>query len=139
MARPNRTLVLLLAALAPACGGGGRPPDGPTTPSAPPPAFEAHASANFTFRYTPIDAATVAQTAALVEAQRSRILQDLGVASMSRVTVTLYPDQAALRADCARQRKTRVSTHVGTDPTVARVVALPRERKPASAGQGGMR
>jgi hypothetical protein len=37
------------------------------------PAFETHQSANFSFRYTPIDAATVAQTAARVEAERARI------------------------------------------------------------------
>ena len=105
-----RVFVLMLAVLAPSCGGGSRP-DGPTQPTQPAPAFETHTSANFIFRYTPIDAATVAQTAARVEAERARILQDLGVPSMSRVTVTLYPDQASLRAG--------VAPIVGTIPSFA--------------------
>jgi hypothetical protein len=110
MLQPRRALALLLFGLASACGGGSRP-DGPTTPSTPAPAFETHPSANFSFRYTTIDAATVAQTAARVEAERVRILQDLGVASMGRVTVTLYPDQASLRAG--------VAPIVGTIPAFA--------------------
>src|SRR5688500_18533923 len=100
MIRPARAFALLLAALAAGCGGGS-PPNGPTTPSAPPIAFETLQSASFAFRYTAIDAATVAQTAARVEAEHARITQDLGVAGMGRVTVTLYPDQAALRAGVA--------------------------------------
>jgi hypothetical protein len=110
MIRSARPLVLLLAGSATACGGGS-PPDGPTTPSGPPIAFETHPSANFTFRYTAMDAATVAETAARVEAQHARIARDLGVASMGRVTVTLYPDQAALRAG--------VAPIVGTIPSFA--------------------
>ena len=97
----RRALVLVLAALAPACGGGG-PRTGPSSAGTPPPVvFETHASANFTFRYTATDAATVAQTAARVEAEHARITRDLGVTGMSRVTVTLYPDQPSLRAGVA--------------------------------------
>jgi hypothetical protein len=97
----TRALALIAAGLAPACGGGS-PPAGPTPVNTPPPAvFETHASANFTFRYSAVDTATVAQTAARVEAEHARILQDLGVATMNRVTVTLYPDQASLRAGVA--------------------------------------
>ena len=106
-----RVLALLLAGLAPACGGGS-PPVGPTPASPPPPTvFETHPSANFSFRYTAVDAATVAQTAARVEAEHARITRDLGVSGMSRVTVTLYPDQASLRAG--------VAPLVGTIPSFA--------------------
>jgi hypothetical protein len=107
-AGPARALGLLLAVLVPSCGGGSPPGPTPTTPFA---VFETHQSANFTFRYTPMDAATVAQTAARVEAERARIIQDLGVSGMSRVTVTLYPDQASLRAG--------VAPIVGTIPSFA--------------------
>jgi hypothetical protein len=97
----TRALALIVAGLAPACGGGS-PPAGPTPASTPAPTvFETHPSANFTFRYSAVDTATVAQTAARVEAEHARILQDLGVARMNRVTVTLYPDQASLRAGVA--------------------------------------
>jgi hypothetical protein len=58
-----------------------------------------------------MDAATVAQTAARVEAEHARITRDLGVTGMSRVTVTLYPDQASLRAG--------VAPFVGTIPSFA--------------------
>jgi hypothetical protein len=105
-----RALALLLGGLAPACGGGS-PPVGPTPASPPPTVFETHQSANFSFRYTAMDAATVAQTAARVEAEHARITRDLGVAGMSRVTVTLYPDQASLRAG--------VAPIVGTIPSFA--------------------
>ena len=73
--------------------------------------FETHPSANFTFRYAAVDAATVAQTAARVEAEHARITRDLGVPGMGRVTVTLYPDQASLRAG--------VAPLVGTIPSFA--------------------
>jgi hypothetical protein len=95
-----RTIALLLASLLPACGGGS-PPSGPTPTATPPPAFQTQQSANFTFRYTAIDASTVAQTAARVEAEHARVTRDLGVTGMGRVTITLYPDQAALRAGVA--------------------------------------
>ena len=100
MSRPARALALLLAGLASACGGG-RPPVGPTPAVRLPRPFETHPSANFSFRYTAMDAATVAQTAARVEAEHARITRDLGVTGMGRVTVTLYPDQASLRAGVA--------------------------------------
>ena len=62
MLLPRSALALLLAGLASACGGDSRP-TGPTPASTPPPTvFEAHQSANFTFRYTPMDAATVIST-----------------------------------------------------------------------------
>lgn len=94
------TIALVLAGLSAGCGGGG-PPGGPTTPATPAPSFQTLVSTNFTFRHTAQDAATVAQTAVRVEAEHARILRDLGLASMNRVTVTLYPDQAALRAGVA--------------------------------------
>lgn len=96
---PARVLALLLVGLLPGCGGGSAP-SGPAA-AATPPAFQTHQSPNFTFRYTSIDASTVAQTAARVEAERARIIRDLGVSAMGRVTVTLYPDQATLRAGVA--------------------------------------
>ena len=81
------------------CGG-----SAPTAPAPPVPsaiAFASHASANFVFRYTSMDAATIAATAAVVEAEHARIVGDLGVAGMPAVRVTLYPDVDALRAGVA--------------------------------------
>ena len=83
-----------LAAVA-GCGTGGPAQPGPP---APPIAFAVHASAHFVFRYTPMDAATIAATATAVEAHQARIADDLGVGAMPPVTVTLYPDLEAFRA-----------------------------------------
>ncbi|HET7292833.1 MAG TPA: hypothetical protein VFM88_10430 [Vicinamibacteria bacterium] len=75
------------------CGGGS--PSGPTSTPIP---FTSHSSPHFTFRYTQIDAASVAATAEEVEAQRGPILGDLGLGEMPAVTVTLYPDRESFRA-----------------------------------------
>ena len=82
---------VLLWALAAGCGAD-------QTRSGPSPAqtFQEHQSANFTFRYTSLDAANVGDTASRVEAHHARILNDLQLASMPRVTVTLYPDSPSL-------------------------------------------
>ena len=40
----------------------------------------------------------MAATAAAVEAEHARILDDLGIAPMPPVTVTLYPDVESFRA-----------------------------------------
>jgi hypothetical protein len=87
----NRRGLVLLVALMAGCGAD-------QTPSGPSPAqtFQEHQSTNFTFRYTPLDAATVADTASRVEAEHARILGDLQLATMPRVTVTLYPDSPTL-------------------------------------------
>lgn len=92
-------------------GCGGSTPTGPTAPPPSPVAFAAHESAHFTFRYTPMDAATIAATAAAVEGQHARIADDLGVTGMPPVRVTLYPDVDALRAG--------VAPIVGTIPAFA--------------------
>jgi hypothetical protein len=110
MFRSVPALALVCAALAPACGGGS-PPAGPTPSATSAPVFETHDTANFTFHYTAVDATTVAQTAARLEAEQARITRDLGVTGMGRVTVTLYPDQASLRAG--------VAPIVGTIPSFA--------------------
>jgi hypothetical protein len=86
--------VVALAAVLAGCGGG--TPTLPPTPS--PAAFATHSSAHFTFRYAPLDAASVAATAASVEAHHARILGDLGLAEMPPVMVTLYPDRESFRA-----------------------------------------
>ena len=83
--------LVLLSALAAGCGGA-PPPSGPS----PARTFQEYQSANFTFRYTTLDAATVADTAERVEAHHARVLGDLQLASMPRVTVTLYPDSPSL-------------------------------------------
>jgi len=74
---------------------------GPTSPGpaahAPAPQFLAFQSARLTFRYTSIDASTIAHTAALVEAEIDRVTDDLGVTQMPTVTITLYPNVDALR------------------------------------------
>ena len=98
--KPPRCAPVLAALLAAGCGSGG-PPTVPSTPAPSPIAFATHTSANFVFRYTPMDAGTIEATAAAVEAQRARIASDLGVAGMPAVTVTLYPDVDALRSAMA--------------------------------------
>jgi hypothetical protein len=78
------------------CGGEG----GPTAPSPTPPTttrFQQHASEHFTFHFTAMDAASIAATAALVEAEYSRIVADLGSPAVARVAVFLHPDTASLR------------------------------------------
>jgi len=49
-------------------------------------------SAHFVFHYTSLDANNIAATAARVEADYTRILEDLGADNMPPVHVTLYPD-----------------------------------------------
>jgi len=85
-------LALGLACLAAASGSSGPP----TSPS-PSTSFSTYQSAHLTFRYTAMDAASVVQTAATVEAEFTRITDDLGVTEMPRVVVTLYPNIDALR------------------------------------------
>ena len=75
------------------CGGG----DNTTAPTASL-TFESYASPHFTFRYTPLDATSVASTAAAVEAHHARILGDLGLVQIPAVMVTMYPDQQSFRA-----------------------------------------
>jgi hypothetical protein len=88
-------IVSALAGLTAACANGGTPVS--PSPQAPP-AFQLHATANFTFHYTSLDAATIADTAMRVEAEYARIVGDLQPASMSRITVFLYADVNALQA-----------------------------------------
>ena len=93
IARRACALCIQAAALASlGCGGGHA-----TTPSSPSPSYSDYSSAHFTFRYTPLDTATIAQTAATVESNVARITASLGVAGTMRVTVTLYADRAALQ------------------------------------------
>lgn len=89
--RPSFVLLADLALIA-GCGGGN-----PATPTAPI-TFASHSSAHFTFRYTALDAASVASTADAVEGHHARILGDLGLSQIASVTVTLYPDQESFRA-----------------------------------------
>lgn len=55
-------------------------------------------SEHFTFRYPPIDRATISDTSVRLEAQRERVLQNMAVDTMPRVVVTFYADHAALEA-----------------------------------------
>lgn len=70
-----------------------------TGPSAPFSAttFQQHSTAHFAFRYTSIDAPSIADTAARVEGEHARIISDLQATPMSSVTVTLHPDFASLQ------------------------------------------
>src|SRR5262245_27141714 len=77
--------VAVVVVLTLACGGN-KP--SPTAPSAAD--VSTYQSSHFTFRYTALDAASVAQTAALVEAEHARVLADLAVTDMPPVSVTLY-------------------------------------------------
>lgn len=87
---------VLLAALVAACGGAGRGPSSASSPA--PAASSTYASAHFVFHYTPLDAGSIASTAAAVEGEHARIVGDLGVSGMPAVDVTLHADQAALQA-----------------------------------------
>ena len=89
---------VLGASVAFLAGCGGSTPALPTTPSPSPVTFATHASAHFTFRYASLDAASVAATAAAVEAHYARILGDLGLGEIPPVTVTLYPGPESFRA-----------------------------------------
>jgi hypothetical protein len=102
-ARAHGVIAAVVTALL-ACGGHATSPSAAVT-------YATYGSAHFTFRYTPIDAATVAQTAALVEGQVARITTSLAVTAMPAVTVTLYADRAALQ-DAVRPS-------VGTLPSFA--------------------
>jgi hypothetical protein len=75
------------------CGGGN-----PAAPSAATPAFATHASDHFNLRYTPLDAGSVASTAAALETRSAPILDDLGLQQIPTVTVTLYPDRESFFA-----------------------------------------
>jgi hypothetical protein len=128
---------VLAATLAVACGGGGgvTSPPAPATP--PPVAFSSHASAHFTFRYAPMDAATIEATAAAVEAQHARIVSALGVPGMPAVTVTLYPDVDSLRAGVAPIVGSIPAFASGlvTGPTAIHVLS---PRSPAWVGDAGL-
>jgi hypothetical protein len=89
-------LVMLVAGVTATCGGGAQSAS-PVAPSAPATQFSTYQSARFTFRYTTLDAANVAQTAAAIESEHARITQDLNVAQMPTVVVTLYPNVDTLR------------------------------------------
>jgi hypothetical protein len=96
MARVNMAFVLFASLLATGCGG---PPHGSsqttTITESPSQSFR---SANFVFHYTSIDAASIAATASRVEADYSRVLDDLGANSMPVVDVTFYTDHSRLEA-----------------------------------------
>jgi hypothetical protein len=87
------TLVLLLAG----CGGGSPAAPSPLVPPPVPP-FQQHASDHFTFHFTSMDAASMAGTAASVEAQYERIVADLGSPAVARIAVFLHPDLPSMRA-----------------------------------------
>ena len=78
-------------------GCGGSNASYPTAPSAVPAEFTTYQSSGFTFRYTAMDSATIAQTAAALESELPRMLDDIGVSAMPQVVVTLYPSGEALR------------------------------------------
>lgn len=88
MGLASRAFVLALAAACSADAVQSTEPTGPT-----PLRYE---SANFTFHYGAMDTATIAQTALVVEAERSRIVADLGGTEPPRVSVWLYSDHGDL-------------------------------------------
>jgi len=97
----------LLAAALTGCGGGGAAAPTPPTPAP----GGTHTSDHFVFHYTALDAASIGAIAASVEAERPRILADLGVSDMPAVDVTFHADHAALQA--------AVAPIVGTIPAFA--------------------
>jgi hypothetical protein len=83
--------VLTASAIA-GCSGASDSPASPSTQ------WITYTSARFVIRHTPLDSASVTQTADTLERERVRIMSDLGVGQMPPVTVTLYPDREAMRA-----------------------------------------
>ena len=89
----RRALAVGLALTLTGCGA---PPAAPSSaPGAPTETFQ---SAHFLFRYLPADAASIAQTATVLESEYGRILEDLGVSNMPVVHVSFYGTHAALVA-----------------------------------------
>lgn len=93
----TRAIVLMATLAACGCGGGGATPTAPTAAPTAAPAFQQHQSANFTFHFTAMDAATVADSARIAEDDHARILAGLQLASMPRVSVFLHPTFASLQ------------------------------------------
>src|SRR4051812_40988484 len=92
---PMRLSILIALVLALAgCGGSSSPAvTGSTTSSSE--TYSTYASAHFSFRYTSLDASTIATTAARVEAEYSRIVADLGSdSSMPTLTSLSMPTTA---------------------------------------------
>ena len=69
---------------------------GVTKPT-PEPAPHTYSSAHFLFHHGDLDAATIAATAAAIEAQYDRVIADLAAGSMPMVHVTFHPDHASLQ------------------------------------------
>ena len=88
----------LLLSIGAACGGA------PTSPRTPQPSQSSggtRQSEHFEFVYTALDTSNIGEIASDLEREYARIVTDLGVQSMPRVRVRLYPDQAALAAALA--------------------------------------
>ena len=80
----------------------------------------AYASAHFSLHYQQLDRATIAQTAAAMEAEYSRIVDDLGGVESPRVDIWLYADHAALER--------ALTPLIGTFPSWAAGAASRRDR-----------
>jgi hypothetical protein len=85
-----RLAVTLLAIWLACCGGTGAPPS--------PSGGGTFSSDHFVFHYTALDAGNIAEIAGAVERDYARILADLRIESMPRVTVTFYTDHGVLEA-----------------------------------------
>jgi hypothetical protein len=90
--------VIVAAVMLTACTGS--PPAGPSPPGGTPP-FSTFQSARFTFRYTTIDAESIAVTAATLDREFQRVGADLALPNGVAVTATLYPNRDAFRAALA--------------------------------------
>ena len=86
--------ILILCTLTTACACGSSEMPSPQSPSS---TFATHSSSHFEFRYTTLDAPTIADTAAALEAHHARVTTDLGVTAQPRVTVTLHADRTSLQ------------------------------------------
>ena len=106
----TRAFTLATLVLCAGCGASSSPA-APSPPQATTTSFQQHASANFTFQFSPMDAASVGNTAAVVESEYSRIVGDLGSPAIRRITVFLHPDVGSMQA--------AVISTVGTLPSFA--------------------
>ena len=84
-------IVITCLALTTACATQGPGPSGPSKLGG------QHQSASFTFHHTAIDTATIGNIASRLESDRVRILHDLRIATLPRVSVYLHADHASLR------------------------------------------
>ena len=122
----RRAALVACGLLVAGCGGTASAPTSPSaTATAAPAEFVTYQSSRFTFRHAAMDAGSITQTATAIETGVNRILEDIGVSAMPRVTVTLYPNGDALRQGVGNQAGPIPSFATGlvTGPTAIHIIS----------------